>query len=448
MRLLAEELLDDFLHLRHAGHAADQNHLVDLGRRQASVLQRLAARLDRALDEVVDQRLELRPGQLERQMLRPGRVGSDVGQVDLGLGRRRQLDLRLFGRLLQALEGELVLGQVDALLLLELARQIFDQAHVEVLAAEEGVAIGRLDLEHPVADLEDRNVERAAAEVIDGDRAGFLLVEAVGERRRGRLVDDAQDLEAGDLAGVLGRLTLRVVEIGRNRDDRLGHRTAEICFRRLLHLLQDEGRDLGGRILLAVDGDPRVGVGTADDLVRDKPHVLLADGIVERPPDQPLDREDGALGIGHGLPLGRLAYETLAIVSERDDRRRCARALGIFDHLGGRTLHDSDARVGCAEVDANYLRHIFPLFLRGTAGPQSGRALRKHSAAPFKPSASLFRSPFLNARFPLVRREFAPEPASPGVYRWGDLAAQGAEAADSSSFGLVVAGRRAPSPFS
>ena len=175
--------------------------------------------------------------------------------------------------------------------------------------------------------------------------------------------------------------------------------------------------------------------------------------IVERPPDQPLDREDGALGIGHRLPLGRLADETLAIVGERDDRRRRARALGIFDHLGGRTLHDSDARVGCAEVDANYLRHIFPLFLRGTAGPQSGRALRKHSAAPFKPSASLFRSPFLNARFPLarfppVRREFAPEPASPGVYRWGDLVAQGAEAGGFSSFGLVSADRRAPSPFS
>jgi hypothetical protein len=35
-----------------------------------------------------------------------------------------------------------------------------------------------------------------------------LLVQAVGERGRGRLVDDALDLEAGDLAGVLGGLAL------------------------------------------------------------------------------------------------------------------------------------------------------------------------------------------------------------------------------------------------
>jgi hypothetical protein len=71
-----------------------------------------------------------------------------------------------------------------------------------------GVAVGRLHLEHAVADLEDRDVERAAAEVVDGDRLVLLLVEAVGERRRGRLVDDALDVEAGDLAGVLGRLAL------------------------------------------------------------------------------------------------------------------------------------------------------------------------------------------------------------------------------------------------
>jgi hypothetical protein len=54
-------------------------------------------------------------------VLRPGGVGRDVGQVDLGLGRRGQLDLGLLGRLLQALQGELVLGQVDALLLLNSA---------------------------------------------------------------------------------------------------------------------------------------------------------------------------------------------------------------------------------------------------------------------------------------------------------------------------------------
>ena len=42
---------------------------------------------------------------------------------------------------------------------------------VDVVAAERAVAAGRLHLEDAVVELEDRDVERAAAEVVDGERA-------------------------------------------------------------------------------------------------------------------------------------------------------------------------------------------------------------------------------------------------------------------------------------
>ena len=155
--------------------------------------------------------------------------------------RRRQLDLGLFGGFLEPLQRQPVGAQVDAFLGLELVGQIFDDLGVEILAAEEGVAVGRLHLEHAVADLQDRDVERAAAKVIDRDRLAVLLLEAIGERRRGRLVDDAQHFEARDLAGVLGRLALRVVEVGGDGDHRLGDGLAEIGLGGFLHLLEDEG---------------------------------------------------------------------------------------------------------------------------------------------------------------------------------------------------------------
>jgi len=53
------------------------------------------------------------------------------------------------------------------------------------------VAVGRLHFDDALAHFEDRDVERAAAEVVDGDRLVLLLVEAVGERGGRRLVDDA-----------------------------------------------------------------------------------------------------------------------------------------------------------------------------------------------------------------------------------------------------------------
>src|SRR3546814_5542869 len=71
----------------------------------------------------------LGPGQLDVEMLRTAGVGGDEGQVDFGLHRAGQLDLRLLGGFLQPLQRELVLAQVDALVLFELE---IGRAHSEL----------------------------------------------------------------------------------------------------------------------------------------------------------------------------------------------------------------------------------------------------------------------------------------------------------------------------
>ena len=251
---------------------------------------------------------------------------GDERLVDLGRRGRRQLDLRLLGGFLEALQREPVGAKVDVFLRLELVGEPIDDPGVEVLAAEEGVAVGRLHLEHAVADLEDRDVERAAAKVVDGDRLAVFLLEPVGERGRGRLVDDAQHFKARDLAGVLGRLALRVVEVSGNGDHRLGDGLAEIGLGGFLHLLEDEGGNLRRRIILAAGLDPGVAVRALDDLVGHQLGVLLGDRIVEAAADQALHRENRIVGIGDRLALRRLADQTLAVLGESDDRRRRARA--------------------------------------------------------------------------------------------------------------------------
>ena len=58
----------------------------------------------------------------------------------------------------------------------------------------------------PLSHLEDGHIEGAAAQVEDQDGLVGLAVKAIGEGGGGGLVDDAEDLEAGDLARVLGGL--------------------------------------------------------------------------------------------------------------------------------------------------------------------------------------------------------------------------------------------------
>ena len=81
---------------------------------------------------------------------------------------------------LQALQRHPVLAQVDALLALELVADPVDDPLVEVVAAEVGVAVGRDDLEDALAQAQDRDVEGAAAEVVDGDR--LVLASCPGRR--------------------------------------------------------------------------------------------------------------------------------------------------------------------------------------------------------------------------------------------------------------------------
>ena len=92
------------------------------------------------------------------------------------------------------------------------------------------VAAGSLDLEDALAELEDGDVEGTAAEVEDEDRLLMLLVEAVGQRCGGRLVDDPLDVQAGNPTSVLGRLALGVLEVRRHRDDRIGNLLAEVLL--------------------------------------------------------------------------------------------------------------------------------------------------------------------------------------------------------------------------
>ncbi|CAI08838.1 putative NAD-specific glutamate dehydrogenase encoded in antisense gene pair with dnaKJ [Aromatoleum aromaticum EbN1] len=369
-RFLAEELLDLLLHLRHPALAADQDHVVDVVDLQAGILQCDAARFDCALHQIFDERFEFGARDLHCEVLRTRRIGGDVGQVHFGLLARRQFDLRLLGRFLQALQREHVLLQVDALFLLELGDDVVDQALVEVLAAEESVAVRREHFELvfavDVGDFDDGDIEGAAAEVINRDlRVARLLVHAERERCGGRLVDDALDLEPCDAAGVLGRLALAVVEVGRHRDDGFGDFLAEVVLGSLLHLAQHFGGDLRRGDFLAAHFDPRVAVVGLADRIGHQVDVLLYFLLFEAAADQALDGEQRVLRVRDRLALGRRAGQDLAVFRVRDDGRGGTCAFGVFDDLGLAAFHHGDAAIRRAQVDTDDFSHCRSFQVRG-----------------------------------------------------------------------------------
>ena len=179
-----------------------------------------------------------------------------------------------------------------------------------------------------LADLKEGDVERAAAEVEDQDELIFLaLVQAVGQGGRGGLVDDAQDVQAGDFSGLLGGLALGVVEVGRHGDDGVGDLFAEVGLGVVLELHEDTGGNFLRRVLLVVNGDGPVSA-----------HVAL-------------DGRDGAVNVVDGLALGDLADQDLAGLGEGNNRRRGAATLGVGNDGGLATFENGDDGVSGSEVD-------------------------------------------------------------------------------------------------
>ena len=362
-RLFAKQLFDLFLHLGHAGHAADQNHVMDVGHVHAGVFDRHAAGSNRALNQFFDQGFELSAGELDVQVFRAGGVCSDIGQVDIGLRAAGEFDLGFLSGFFEALQGQHVFGQVHALVFLELGDDEVDDALVKILATQKGVAIGGEHFELlfaiDVGNFDDGDVKRAAAQVIYRDLAVafFVFVHSKGQGRGGGLVDDALDIQTGNTARVLGGLALSVVEIGRHGDHRVGHFFAQVVLGGLLHFSQDVGTDLLWRHAVTANFHPGVAVVGSGDFVRHQVDVLLHFFLRKLASDQALDRIQRVARVGNRLALGRGADQYFTVLLVGNDGRRRARALGVFDDLGRVALHDGDTAVGGAEVNSDDSSH-------------------------------------------------------------------------------------------
>ena len=108
---LPVRLDDQLVDRRHAGGAADQDDVVDLVLGEPGVLDGLLERAPAALEQVGGEVLELGPGELLVEVERAVGRGGDERQVDLRLLHLAELDLGLLGRLLEALQGHVVLAR-------------------------------------------------------------------------------------------------------------------------------------------------------------------------------------------------------------------------------------------------------------------------------------------------------------------------------------------------
>mmetsp|Transcript_15799 Transcript_15799/g.47414 ORF Transcript_15799/g.47414 Transcript_15799/m.47414 type:complete len:315 (-) Transcript_15799:19-963(-) len=270
--------------------------------------------------------------------------------------RGAQSALRLLNLAAQLLDRALVLGHVLAVLLVEDLDEVRHHTLVKVLTAQVGVAVRGHDLEDAVVDGQQRDIEGAATQVVNQNVLLGLLVQAVGDGSRRRLVNDPQNIHTRDDTGILRGLTLSIVEVRRHRDHGVLHLLAEVVLGGLLHLGQDHGGHLLRRhdLGLALDLHPDHGLGVLiHDLKGKELHVLLDRGVLEAAANEALHVEERLRRVDGGLILGRLTDQTL-IVREGHVGGRDAVSLVVRDDLDTAILVDADARVGRTQIDTDH----------------------------------------------------------------------------------------------
>ena len=205
------------------------------------------------------------------------------------------------------------------------------------------------------SDLQNRDIERTAAEVINRDRLILLLIETIGQGRRRRFINDSEDLQTRNTSSIFGRLALRVIEVGWNGNDRLVDFLADVVLSRGFQLLKNHRRYFRRRIFFAADVDTRVAIAGPGDFVRHHFH-LFGDFLVPAAHES-LDRINRVLGIRHRLPLCHLAGQSLASLGERDHRRRRPAPFLVCDYDRLSSFHNGHNGVRGTQVDSNNLTH-------------------------------------------------------------------------------------------
>ena len=317
--LSVEEVGEHGLNLGDTGGSTNKDDLVDLTLGDVGVLEDL---LDggHALAELGHaQLLELGTGDVDVEILT---LGEGLA-VDFRLMGAGQNSLGLLALSSKTTEGTSVALDVNTSLLLESGDAVVDEDVVEILTTEMGVAIGSLDLEDTVLNGEEGDIEGATTEIEDEHvlLTLTLFVEAVSNSGGGGLVDDTLHVEASNGTGILGGLSLGVVEISGDGDDSGCDSLSEISLSDFLHLGEDHGGDLLSLELLLftleVDLDEGLLTGAGQDLEWPQGNVALDGGVAKLATDQTLGVEDGVSGVSGSLVLGSISNETL-LLSEGD----------------------------------------------------------------------------------------------------------------------------------
>jgi len=232
--LSVEEIGEHRLDLWNSSGSTDENDLVNLTFTDSGILEYVLYWRHALSEEIHAQLLELSSGDVGVIVL----TFSKGLALNWGLMRSGENSLGFLALSSESSEGSWVLGNIDAGLLLEVGHAEVDELVIEVLSSQMGVTIGGFYLEDTFLDGKEGDIESTSTKIEDEDVSLLLSlsVKAVGDGSSGWLVNDSKNVQTRDGSGILGGLSLRVVEISWDGNDGGINCLSEVRLSDFLHL--------------------------------------------------------------------------------------------------------------------------------------------------------------------------------------------------------------------
>jgi len=319
--LTVEEIGKHRLNLWDTGGSTDENDLVDLTFTDTGVLEDVLDWWHALSEEIHAEFLELSSG--------------DVGAVILTFSKGLALDwssmcrgensLGFFALSSESSESSGVFADIDTRLFLELSHAEIDKFVIEIFSTEMGVTVGGFDLEDTFLNGEEGDIESTSSKIEDEDVLLLLglSIETVSNSSSGWLVNDSKNVKSRDGSGILGGLSLGIVEISWDSDDSRFDWLSEVSFSDFLHLGEDHGGDLLSLefllLTLVLDNNGWLSISTSLDLEWPELDILLDGAVGELSTDESFGIEDSVGWVSCGLILGGISDKSL-VFSEGDVR--------------------------------------------------------------------------------------------------------------------------------
>ena len=223
------------------------------------------------------------------------------------------------------------------------------QRPVVVVAAQGRIAASGQHLKHTHAQAQDGNIKSAAAQVINGVNALRRVVQAVGNGSGCGLIDQAQNIQAGELRRVFGGLALRIVKISRHGNDGAIHIVVKAVFGAKAQRGQNLGADFH-RAFFTGNGAHFDHAGRGHQAVG---QAFCVGDVGQAAAHQALDRCDGVTGVA-GLLRQRVIANLAALgVEVTHDAGQNHPTLGVGQAFGYAVAHRGHQRMRGAQVNAN-----------------------------------------------------------------------------------------------